>query len=195
MKTIEKFALVLKRGKNSYIPIEWTKLSINKVKNPNEYSLEDIDKFTTSISLYELLDSILKENFVEPTERMTSLEIIYYDNGNNRVLPEGLCFKEDKDYIDTNFITNYLMANLNDYQLTNTIYIHLNKIVNKGNEEFTEDFLKLISSIRYSSVIIKSREDKKIDALKEVMKDCLNNITYTEKRKLGMYIGKKLLNN
>lgn len=195
MKTINKYALVLKRGKNSFMPIDWAKFSVNKDKKPNEYSLEDIDAFTTSITLKELLETSINENFIEPTERMTSIEIIYYDNGNNRVLQEGPCFKDDKDYLDIDFITNYIIDNLNDYQLTNTIYIHLNKIVNKSAEEYSINFMKLISSIRYSSVIIKSNEDKKTEALKEVIKDCLNKITYNEKRKLGMYIGKKLLNN
>ena len=46
MEKVNNYSLVIRRGKNSFFPIEWSKLTDSN-PNANEYSLQEIDAYTS----------------------------------------------------------------------------------------------------------------------------------------------------
>ena len=52
----QRFLLVIKRGNNDYLPLEWHRLEI--YNNEDLSTLEGIDTFTSKIYLEDLIESI-----------------------------------------------------------------------------------------------------------------------------------------
>ncbi len=189
METVTHYSLSLKRGKNSFSPIEWTKLKSNNNPNANQYSLQDIDEFTSGITKSTLIGDMIDGNFASPDDYMTSIEIIYYENGNTRSIPEGPCFIEDSEFLDVDNIINYITQNITDLQLMNKLYNYLNKYVKEDNI----NYLKFVTLLNSSHEIVKERDRQKLDSLINLLIKYINLLSYLEKRRIGMYISKNLV--
>lgn len=189
MEKINNYSLSIRRGKNSFSPIEWTKLDMNEDKNANPYSLEAIDSFTSKITGFELITEVVNENFFSEDDYISSIEIIYHDNGGTRILPEGPCFKEDSEFLDVNNIADYIIANLTDLQLINKLFNYLNKTAKVEDH----DYYKFVRLLNYSREIIKEGNKEKLEALNKLIENYLHSLNYSEIRRIGMYISKKLI--
>ena len=94
MEKVNNYSLVIRRGKNSFFPIEWSKLTDSN-PNANEYSLQEIDAYTSKTNTASLLLELTQGNFISDEDYFSSIEIIYHDNNKTRILPEGPCFEEN----------------------------------------------------------------------------------------------------
>ena len=189
MENINNCSLSIRRGKNSFSPIEWTKLEINNNPNANQFSLEDIDSFTSTITDVTLIKELIDENFLSLDDFMSSIEIIYHENGNTRTIPEGPCFIDDSEFLDKNNIINFITLNITDLQLINKIYNYLNKYVKEDNHNYAK-FVTLLNRVHE---IVKEQDLNKIEALTRLVAKYINELEYQEIRRIGMYISKNLV--
>ena len=118
------YLLVIKKGKNSYLSVEWNLTDL--YNGENLYSLPGIDEFTKKIYRTELLQAVLTQNQVAPTELFESFAIIYNYNGKTHEVKEGTIFKEDTEILSEEDLVNFLVNNLNNKNLINEISNLLN---------------------------------------------------------------------
>lgn len=189
MENVNNCSLSIRRGKNSFSPIEWTKLEINNNPNANQFSLEDIDAFTSGITDVTLIKELVYENFLSIDDYMSSIEIIYHENGNTRIIPEGPCFIEDSEYLDRNKIINFINLNITDLQLINKLYNYLKKYIKEDNHNYA----KFVNLLNYVHEIVKEKDLKKVNALTNLVTKYINALEYQEIRRIGMYISKNLV--
>lgn len=187
MEKVNNYSLVIRRGKNSFFPIEWSKLKDSN-PNANEYSLQEIDAYTSKTNTASLLLELTQGNFISDEDYFSSIEIIYHDNNKTRILPEGPCFEENSKFLNIENIKKYIRDNLSNIQLINKIFNYLNK--NSNNE--THDYNKFVKLLQASREIIKDGNNSKIKALYSLIGDYINKLSYNETRRLGMYISKNL---
>jgi len=184
MTNINKYSLSLMRGKNNYLPIDWVRLSNNN--QSSLYSLHDIDEYTSNITKEDLLNDLLSNNLITENEVECPIVIILYENGASRILHEGPCFIEDKEYLDRNNIKNYIIENIYDRQLINKIYNY----IKNTKDQATLNFANLLN---YSGEILKSNGEIGYIAICDLIKGYIRNLDYSYLRKLGMYISKNLI--
>lgn len=189
MENINNCSLSIRQGKHSFSPIEWTKLAINNNPNANQFSLENIDTFTSGITEENLVRDLLDENFISEDDYISSIEIIYHENGNTRIVPEGPCFIEDSEFLNRQNIINYIVLNTSDLQLINKLYNYLNKYVKEGNHKFA----KFVELLNYVHEIVKEKDLTKFNALNQLVANYINDLDYQDVRRIGMYISKKLV--
>ena len=99
MEKVNNYSLVIRRGKNSFFPIEWSKLTDSN-PNANEYSLQEIDAYTSKTNTASLLLELTQGNFISDEDYFSSIEIIYHDNNKTMILPEGPCFEENSKFLN-----------------------------------------------------------------------------------------------
>lgn len=136
------YLLVIKRGKNDYLSVEWNLLK--PYTGENIYTLEGIDNFTRKMMSEELITEVLKENIVSPDERFQSFSIIYRHNGKIHEVKEGTIFKENTNILSEDSLINFIVENIDNKQLINEIYNLLNF---KEQEEKIDEFKFILKNI------------------------------------------------
>ncbi len=176
---VDKYSLSIRRGNNNYYPVEWKYLTENKVND--EYNLEEIDNFTTSLSEGEIKYKLIEGNYINEYEVSCPFIIIYYEKDNIRILNDGVLFINDKEALNKSFIINYLIENINNRQLMNKIYNSINKY-NKDNPKLDE----------FLYVINKTKEITENLVPKKIL-DTFSKLDYIDRRRIGVYIIKNLV--
>lgn len=114
------YCLVLKRKNNDYLPIEWNLLKF--YNGENLYTLEGIDEFTSKITRKELIEELLNNNLVNPTDPSFGFAIIFKSKNKTRELKEGSIFREDNAVLSEEELINFLVTIQDNKQLINEVY-------------------------------------------------------------------------
>lgn len=114
------YCLVLKRKNNDYLPIEWNLLKF--YNGENLYTLEGIDTFTSRITRKELIEELLNNNLVSPTDPFADFSIIFKSKGKTRELKEGSIFREDNAVLSEEQLIDFLVSIQDNKQLVNEVY-------------------------------------------------------------------------
>lgn len=114
------YCLVLKRKNNDYLPIEWNLLKF--YNGENLYTLEGIDEFTSKITRKELIEELLNNNLVSPTDPFSGFAIIFKSKNKTRELKEGSIFREDNAVLSEEELINFLVMIQDNKQLINEVY-------------------------------------------------------------------------
>ena len=161
------YSLVLKNQYNQPLPIEWDLLP--DYNGENIYSLEAIDLYTSKMSEEDLRYVLLNE-FGYDTSKQKMAIISKVGDYKATEIDYGVCFKENKQFLNAEFVLNCIKENINDKNFLNRIYNEFNKMQDKSPA-----FEDLISVIHRTPI----------------MENELNNIyyiDYIELRSLGMFI-------
>ena len=176
---VKKYSLSIRRGNNNYYPVEWKYLTDEKIND--EYNLEEIDNFTTSLSEEEMKYKLIEGNYINEYEVSCPFIIVYFEKDNIRILNEGVIFNNNKDALNKQFIIDYIIENINNRQLMNKLYNAINKY-NKENPKLNE-FLYVINKTKE---IIPELIPKRIIGT-------FSNLNYIDRRRIGVYIIKNLI--
>lgn len=174
------YLLVIKRGKNDYLSVEWNLLK--SYAGENIYTLEGIDNFTRKMYTEELIAEVLKENIVSPEERFQSFSIIYRQNGKTHEIKEGTIFKENTNILSEDGLIGFIIENIDNKQLLNEIYNLLNF---KDKEEKLEEFKFILKNID----LFKNKSQNAVLAALSQFKF----ITYEKKRNIIMRTSEKVV--
>ena len=185
MTNINKYSLALMRGKNNFLPVDWVRLN-TEYAHSFLYSLRDIDQFTSTITKEDLLNDLLSKNLISEKEVACPVVIIFYENEGTRILQEGPCFMEDKDYLDYHTINTYIKDNIYNRQLINKIYNDI-----KNTTEVS--VLNFANLLNYSGEILKSKGEIGSIAVLDLIDTYMKALDYPALRKIGMYIAKNLI--
>lgn len=172
-----KYLLVVKRGKNDYVPIDWHILK--SYNNENLNTLEGIDEFTTKHDKLSLINEIVNNNILTLNDLFQEFAIIYPEKGKNRQLKEGVIFQDKKEYLNINNVISIIINNVNDKQFINNLS-NLCKDENIKVQEF-KYILKNIEIFR----------EKGLNAIIAAISK-FEEIPYDIRRKLSFYIIDKL---
>lgn len=135
------YLLVIKRNNNDYRTLEWNMTHLYHGEDLT--TLKGIDSFTSKITKIELLEEILKENFIDINDKFQDFAIIYYEKGKTRELKDGTIFKEDYFMPEDTFL-NYLLNNQNNKKILSQIY---NLCVLKSSNPKLEEFKYILKNI------------------------------------------------
>lgn len=177
----QRFLLVIKRGNNDYLPLEWHRLEI--YNNEDLSTLEGIDTFTSRIYLEELIESIVEANIVPLEERFQSFSIIYFDNGKKREIKEGVIFKDESQNLNSNYLKDFIMNNYNNKDLMNRIY---NLCSNKNQTPEVLTFCYILKKLDYFNSLGPN-------GLKAALTK-FDEIPYEERRRLSLQIINRVIN-
>lgn len=119
------YYLILKE-KNKILKIDnlyqYEKLS--KLKN-NTYTLQEIDNFTSKFDNSEQLkQELYKKNLITLKELEASLCIVRKNKGKLEKIRYNPVYKEDKKYLDTNYLTNLILSLSNDREYLEKLVIY-----------------------------------------------------------------------
>ena len=195
----KKYALAICRGK-SVMPIDILALAPLIVEDGkdiqpfNPFMLEEIDKITSQTTLKDFIDSLLAGNFISPEEHERLLEgtdnirIISSEDGKKRLLPEGPCFKEEKEFLDPVNIVGFIAPRITDLQLINKLYNYLSKYSKEDNHIYE----KLVCLLNLVHVKIKENIENIEVAIIKLFERYVQGLGYVEKRRIGMYMAREL---
>ena len=178
MQQERRYYLVIRVGKNSFLPIDWSQTQY--YEGENLYSLSGIDKFTSKVLSLDLLKECLRLNFLKQDDLFSSMEILYIENGINHTVKEGPIFLEDNYIIGEDFLINYIIRNKDNKELINNIIMQCNI---KETDERVEGFKLVLRSI--SNI---HEED-----LREYL-SIFKDLTYEQKRAICCRISKSIYN-
>lgn len=118
--TSRMYCLVIKRKNNDFLPVEW---NLTKFYNgENLYTLEGIDRFTTKITRKDLVQDLLAQNIINPTDQFSCFAIIYNTKKGAREFREGAIFKEDNAVLSEDGLVDFLVTIQDNRQLLNEFY-------------------------------------------------------------------------
>ena len=174
----KKYLLVIKRGNNDYLPIEWKLLK--SYNNEDLNTLEGIDKFTSKHDKLSLITDIINSNMLNLDEKFQDFAIIYSEKGRNRIIKEGIIFQNKTHYTDPEYITNIIFDNIKNKQFLN----NLSNLCKDSNIK-VQEFKYILKNIE---IFI----SKGNNAIKAALYK-YNEIPYEIQRKLSFNILEKLL--
>lgn len=175
----KKYLLVVKRGNNDYMPIDWHILK--SYNNENLNTIEGIDTFTTKHDKLSLINELIDNNILSLDDYFQEFAIIYPEKGKNRLVKEGVLFKDKKEYLNINNIISIIINNINDKQFINNLS-NLCKDENIKVQEF-----------KYILKNIDIFKEKGINAIIAAISK-FEEIPYEIRRKLSFNIIDKLTN-
>jgi len=173
------YFLVVKNGKNSYLPLDWT--STKYYNNENLYTLPGIDSFTSKITRYDLLKEIMDQNLIDGDDIFLSFEILFYEKGKNRIIKEGPIFEED-EVLNEELLIEYIINNMSNKELINNILMQTNSI--KEEDSTLEEFRNILKNISYY-------ENK--ESLLRADLQIFKYISYEYKRIISIKVSNKIL--
>ncbi len=148
-----KYYLVIRVGKNSYTPVDWSETSF--YEGEDLYSLPGIDKFTSKVFSLDLIKECLKLGILDENDLFSSLEILYIENDKNYTVKEGPIFQEDNYIMSEDLLMDYIIKNKNNKEVINNILMQCNiKDTSLDLEEF-KLILKSIGTIKESDEVLK----------------------------------------
>ena len=168
MQTERNYYLVIRVGKNSFLPIDWRETSF--YEGENLYTLQGIDKFTSKILSIDLLKECLRLNLLKADDLFSSLEILYIENGKNHTIKEGPIFLEDNYVMGEDMLIEYIINNRNNKETINNIIMQASI---KEKDEKLDEFLLTLKNI--------SKLPKDNDVLREYL-SIFKTLTYEQKR-------------
>ena len=175
-----KYYLVIRVGKNSFTPVDWSETSF--YEGEDLYSLPGIDKFTSKTFSLDLIKECLKLGILDENDLFSSLEILYIENDKNYTIKEGPIFLEDNYIMGEDFLINYIINNKNNKELINNILMQCN--IKETSEEL-EEFKLILKNI------------KNIEEPDEILKEYLSifkNLSYEQKRAICYRLSNSIYN-
>jgi len=169
-----KYYLVVRVGKNSFMPIDWSQT--NFYHGENLYSLSGIDKYTSQILSLNLMDEIMHQGLMSPDDLFSSFEILYIENETNHTVKEGPIFKEDEHILSENELIEYIINNRNNKEIINNILMQCNI---KETDEVLDEFKRVLRNISYY-------EDD-IDRLRNSL-NIFKQLSYFQKRRISIRV-------
>ena len=176
----KNYLLVIKRGKNDYLPLEWFKSSIYKGQDLN--SLLGIDAFTSCYEDYELIQEALNLGLVDLDDRFIEFAIIFYEKGKWRELKEGPIFIDSHVMKEDEFL-DYLAFRSGDKVFINNVCTLFGKGFSSNASKQFYMILKNIESFRLNG-------DEFLRRALEPFK----TMDYEEKRKLRAMVSTRVMN-
>ena len=137
-----KYYLTIRRGKNSYLPVDWTETKY--YDGENLYSLSGIDRFTSKVLSLDLLKECLRLNLLQENDLFSSLEILYIEHDVNHTVKEGPIFKEDDYILSEDILIEYIIYNRHHKETINNILMQCNI---KESDEYLEFFKNTLKTI------------------------------------------------
>ena len=135
MQQERKYYLVIRVGKNSFLPIGWSQTKY--YEGENLYSLSGIDHFTSKVLSLDLLKECLRIGLLKEDDLFSSMEILYIENDKNHTIKEGPIFLEDSYIMGEDSLIDYVIANKNNKEEINNIIMQCSiKESNQKLEEF-----------------------------------------------------------
>ncbi len=134
-----KYYLTIRRGKNSFLPIDWSETKY--YNGENLYSLSGIDSFTSKVLSLDLLKECLHLHLLEDTDLLSSLDILYIDHDVNHTVKEGPIFMEDDYILSEDLLIECIIANRHNKEIINNILMQCNI---KETDEYLDFFKKIL---------------------------------------------------
>ncbi len=175
MKEQKKYALAIKQGNKSYLPLE-LRLA-DTYKGEDITTLEGIDKFTLNTDIPTLFTDMINKGIIDKDDKIETLSIIFHEKGNIREIQYGPIFNDYENLVTPEAIKNFIMSNYHNKQIMNKLFNHLNK--NAGTKEIDE--LRLILN---NIVLFIAKGEKYL----EVALNVIYKIDYEVMRSLALYI-------
>ena len=173
------YYLVIRSGKNSYLPVDWSQTSI--YEGEDLFSLKGIDTFTSRIHSIDLLREILKEKLITGDELFSSFEVLYLEKGHNRTLEEGPIFLENEYVISEGEFIEYIIANRHEQDVIESVLMQTQLKETSSNLEKFQLILRNISFF-----------GDRIEDLRDQL-DTFKYLTYEEKRSICVRMSNYLL--
>ena len=185
---MNNYLLAIRNNDGDYYPVRWELTPMRYCQKENERgqvpSLEVIDRYTSFHEADTLIEELIKAEAIDEEHQDKPLVIIYHSDGKKREVPNGVLYAQDLEVVSPNYIKDFITGNIDNKDLLNKVY---NKFVNREeNSQALKDVIYLIKKIDYISRI---QHDFTI-ALTAV-----DELPYTERRNLGLYIKHNLLVN
>ncbi len=174
-----KYYLVVRVGKNSFMPIDWTQT--NFYHGENLYSLPGIDKYTSQILSLNLMDEVMHQGLMSPDDLFSSFEILYIENDINHTVKEGPIFKEDDHILSEDELIEYIIDNRSNKELINNVLMQCNI---KETDVVLDAFKETLRKISfYEDDIERLRENLSI----------FKKLTYFQKRRISMRVSNNII--
>ena len=174
----KKYMLVIKRDNKDYLHLEWNKTKYYNGENLN--TLEGIDKFTSTLSAYELIDDVISKSLVSDSEKYRSFAIIFNEKGKTRELKEGVVFAGLSDVLIPDNIITFLTVNIDNKEFINTVTTLI-----KGKDQHSEEFKYILKNI---DIFVK----KGPKAVKVAL-DKFKELPYEERRSLSIQLNNRYI--
>jgi len=168
MQQERKYYLVIRVGKNSFLPIDWSQTKY--YEGENLYSLSGIDHFTSKVLSLDLLKECLRIGLLKEDDLFSSMEILYIENDKNHTIKEGPIFLEDSYIMGEDSLIDYVIANKNNKEEINNIIMQCS--IKESNQKL-EEFKLILRGIG------------KIPEEDEILREYLNvfkELSYEQKR-------------
>lgn len=168
MQQERKYYLVIRVGKNSFLPIDWSQTQY--YEGENLYSLSGIDHFTSKVLSLDLLKECLRIGLLKEDDLFSSMEILYIENDKNHTIKEGPIFLEDSYIMGEDSLIDYVIANKNNKEEINNIIMQCS--IKESNQKL-EEFKLILRGIG------------KIPEEDEILREYLNvfkELSYEQKR-------------
>jgi len=174
-----KYYLVVRVGKNSFMPIDWTQT--NFYHGENLYSLSGIDKYTSQILSLNLMDEIMHQGLMSPDDLFSSFEILYIENNTNHTVKEGPIFKEDEHILSEDELIEFIIENRDNKETINNILMQCNI---KETDEILENFKTTLRNIVFF--------ENDIDRLRNSLR-IFKQLSYFQKRKISVRVSNSII--
>lgn len=174
-----KYYLVVRVGKNSFMPIDWTQT--NFYHGENLYSLSGIDKYTSQILSLNLMDEIMHQGLMSPDDLFSSFEILYIENNTNHTVKEGPIFKEDEHILSEDELIEFIIENRDNKETINNILMQCNI---KETDEILENFKTTLRNIVFF--------ENDIDRLRNSLR-IFKQLSYFQKRKISIRVSNSII--
>ena len=174
-----KYYLVVRVGKNSFMPIDWTQT--NFYHGENLYSLSGIDKYTSQILSLNLMDEIMHQGLMSPDDLFSSFEILYIENNSNHTVKEGPIFKEDEHILSEDELIEFIIENRDNKETINNILMQCNI---KETDEILENFKTTLRNIVFF--------ENDIDRLRNSLR-IFKQLSYFQKRKISVRVSNSII--
>lgn len=174
----KNYMLAIRRNNNDYLPLEFN--LTQEYKGEDLRTLKGIDEYTMKFENYELINSIIDANIVDPDEKFEEFVIIFHEKNKYRELKEGPIFKKDANLLDVEYITKAIVSLLDNKDFINHLYNLKDKFCDQNTLEF-------IYMLKNTSVIYSI----KCEPIK-IIKILYGNMPYEDKRMIGFIVYNKI---
>lgn len=182
---MREYMLAYEKKPGDYYPVDLRVLLQDdpffSVPSNRPISLERIDYFTTCYEDEgELKAKISAKDEFSDCASAKRLVILFFD-GKMRTLEDGILYELEEDSIDSEAITNFMLNNIQNYDILNRIYT---KFMRPGSISCAfERFLEIIHA---------PKTVNNYDIINAISN--ISSFTYLERRRLGLFIHRILLN-
>ncbi len=143
-----QYMLVMERRPKDYMPFDYDKLS--QYENENLNTLEGIDHFTSKFNDEEdLKEKLLQANFIEENEFNSKMKIVFKENNGIRENKYGICYKNEQEFLNYQFVIAFLEYCSTNPQAANRIYNEF--IHQKDLSPFFRSVLEVMKNVRNAS--------------------------------------------